>query len=175
MTIEKLFDRAVEVMAAPAANVLRQRLGETAESLSLAGDMQARLDIATASIVALISVLYATDGDGRPANIDTATYRILLRPLPWGESGWKRWGLRRWEGACLRRLLLDRVGDRRRLPALFDYNEYSRQWHVNANIYPDSEAALRWLKSDGPSLQEWRSIVLDYRTQAHARMQRFRG
>lgn len=175
MTIEKLFDRAIEVAASPAGTAIRQRLGETANDLSLAGDMQAHLDIATASMVALISVLYATDSDGRPANIDTATYRILLRPLPWGESGWRKWGLRRWEGACLRRLLLDRVGDRRRLPALFDYNEYSRQWHVNANIYPDPEAALQWLRKDGPSLQEWRSIVTTYRTQAHARMCRLRG
>jgi hypothetical protein len=175
MEMQKLFDRTIEVAATPAGNVVRQRLGETAESLSLAGDMQMHLDIATASMVALISVLYTTDSDGRPANIDTATYRILLRPLPWGETGWRKWGLRRWEGACLRRLLLDRVGVRRRLPALFDYNEYSRQWHVNANIYPDPEAALRWLKKDGPSLAEWRSIVMTYRAQAHARMQRLRG
>ncbi len=175
MELERLFDRAVEVAAAPAAGAIKQRLAQTATELNLAGHMEAHLGIATSAIAALISVLYATEADGRPANYDSATYRILLRPLPWGESGAARWQLRRWEGQCLRRLLIDRVGQRRRLPGLFDYNEFSRQWHVNAIDYPNAESALDWLRRDGPRIEEWRTIVSDYRAQAHARMRRLRG
>lgn len=173
MTINKLFQRSVE-MIVPELPSYRQRMTATAAELNRAGEMQAHLDVAVTAIFNLVSVLYATDADGRPANFDTVTQRILIRPLPWGESGAAKWGLRRWEGQCLRRLLLDRVGQRRQWAALFDYNEYSRQWHVNAACYPDAEAALRWLKSDGPTLVEWRSVVQDYRLQAHERMQRFR-
>lgn len=175
MELEKMFDRAIEVTAAPAVGAIRQRLAATAAELSLAGHMQAHLGIATSAIAALVSELYATEEDGRPANYDSATYRILMKPLPWGESGAIRWGLRRWEGQCLRRLLIDRVGQRRRLPALFDYNEFSRQWHVNVIDYPNASAALDWLKRDGPRMDEWRSIVADYREQAHARMRRYRS
>jgi len=67
------------------------------------------------------------------------------------------------------------AGQRRRLAHLFDYSEYSRQWHVNAACYPDAESALQWLKSDGPSLNEWAVIVQDYRAQAYARMRRIRS
>jgi hypothetical protein len=85
MELTNLFDRAVEVAAAPAASAIKQRLAQTATEFNLAGHMEAHLGIATSAIAALISVLYATEADGRPANYDSATYRILLRPLPWGE------------------------------------------------------------------------------------------
>jgi hypothetical protein len=61
------------------------------------------------------------------------------------------------------------------LPGLFDYNEFSRQWHVNAIDYPNAESALDWLKRDGPRIEEWRTIVSEYRAQAHARMRRLRS
>lgn len=168
--LQKLFDRALEVAASPALGAIRQRLATTAGELSLAGQMQAHLDVCVSAMVALIGVMYDTDADGRPANYDRVTGRILLRPLPWGESGGIKWGLRRWESVCLRRLLLDRTTQKRRWPALFDYNEFSRQWHIATDSYPDSEAALRWLQSDGPTLDEWRTIVLDYRTRSSERM-----
>lgn len=173
MTMNKLFQRSVE-MVAPELSNYRQRMAHTAAELNRAGDLQAQLDVAITSIVNLISVLYATDADGRPANFDVMTQRILIRPLPWGESGARRWGLRRWEGQCLRRILLDRVGQRRHWAALFDYNEYARQWHVNAICYPDAEAALQWLKSDGPTLPEWAAVVQTYRDRAYERMRRYR-
>lgn len=174
MTINKLFHRSMTLVA-PELTGYRQRMAQTAGELNRAGELQAQLDVAVTAIFNLVSVLYATDADQRPVNIDVQTQRILLLPLPWGESGAAKWGLRRWEGQCLRRLLLDRGKQRRRLPSLFDYNEYSRQWHVNAACYPDAEAALQWLKNDGPALNEWAAIVQDYRAQAYARMRRIRG
>lgn len=174
MTINKLFQRSMTLVA-PELGSYRQRMATAAAELNRAGELQAQLDVAVTAVAKLIIVLYATDADQRPVNIDVQTQRILLRPLPWGESGAAKWGLRRWEGQCLRRLLLDRAGQRRRMAHLFDYNEYSRQWHVNAACYPDAEAALQWLKNDGPALNEWAAIVQDYRAQAHARMRRIRS
>ena len=175
MELTQLLERAqaVTVIKAPAA--IKQRIADTAAELDLSGHSQARLDIAVTAIAHLIAKLYVTEADGSMANVDSMTGRILMRPLPWGESGAIRWGLRRWEGQCLRRLMLDRVGQRRRLACLFDYNTESRQWHLNTHDYPTGEDALRWLKSDGPRLSEWRTIVNDYRSAAHARMIRRRN
>lgn len=171
----QLLERAqvVTTIAAPAA--IKQRIAATADELNLAGHSQAQLDIAITAIAHLIAKLYTTEADGGLANVDSMTGRILMRPLPWGESGAARWGLRRWEGQCLRRLMLDRVGQRRRLPCLFDYNTESRQWHLNTHDYPTGVDALEWLKRDGPRLSEWRTIINDYRSAAHARMIRRRN
>jgi len=174
MTLQFLFDRALETTQT-LSPTLKQRIEQAASELSLAGHMQAHLDIAVSAMARLIVELYVLDTDQRPANVDARTGRILLRPLPWGESGAIRWGLRRWEGQCLRRLVLDRVGARRRLPALFDYNTESRQWHINLQDYQTADAALTWLKKDGPRLAEWRSIVDDYRISARDRMRRLRS
>lgn len=173
--LTQLLERAQAVTTIKAPSAIKQRIADTAAELSLSGHSQAQLDIAITAIAHLVAHLYATESDGSMANVDSMTGRILMRPLPWGESGAVRWGLRRWEGQCLRRLMLDRVGQRRRLPCLFDYNTESRQWHLNTHDYPTGEDALRWLKSDGPRLSEWRTIVNDYRSDAHARMIRRRN
>ena len=172
--LTQLLERAqiVTTIATPAS--IKQRIAPTADELNLAGHSQAQLDIAITAIAHLIAKLYVTEADAGLANVDSMTGRILMRPLPWGESGAARWGLRRWEGQCLRRLMLDRVGQRRRLPCLFDYNTESRQWHLNTHDYPTGVDALEWLKRDGPRLVEWRTIINDYRSAAHARMIRLR-
>lgn len=173
MGINKLLERPVQI-AVPELKSYRQRMAAAADELNRAGQFQRHLDHVTDSVVGLVSILYATDADHRPANIDVQTYRILI-PLPWGEAGWRKWGLRRWEAGCLRRLLMERSRGGRRLPPLFDYSEFSRQWHINVSIYPDAEAALQWLKRDGPNLAEWRTVVSDCRAQASERMRRFRS
>lgn len=170
----KLLERAQSVTTVTAPASIKQRIADTADEISLAGHSQAQLDIAITAIAHLIAKLYTTEVDGILANVDSMTGRILMRPLPWGESGAVRWGLRRWEGQCLRRLMLDRVGQRRRLPCLFDYNNEARQWHLNTRDYPTGADAMKWLKSDGPRLSEWRTIVNDYRADAHERMSRRR-
>lgn len=169
-TLNTMLERAVDLAQRTVISDHRQRIAAAAHDLSLAGQMQAHLDTVTASMVALINMLYEADTDGGVANYDERTGRILVRGLPWGDTGWRKWGLRKWEAVCLRRLLIERSKARRRLPALFDYNEFSRQWHINHQIYPDAAAALSWLKRDGPTLAEWRTIVMDYRHTAHERM-----
>lgn len=170
----QLLERAQGIVTLQPPAAITNRIADAANGLSLTGHSQAHLDIAITAIAHLIAAIYTHDADGRLANADHRTGRILMRPLPWGESGAARWGLRRWEGQCLRRLMLDRVGSRRRLPCLFDYNAESRQWHINLHDYPTGESALDWLKRDGPRLSEWRTIVNDYRSAAHQRMLRRR-
>jgi len=172
--LTQLLERAQAVTTIAATASIKQRIADTATEISLAGHSQAQLDIAITAIAHLLAKLYVTEADGSMANVDSRTGRILMRPLPWGESGAARWGLRRWEGQCLRRLMLDRVGQRRRLPCLFDYNSEARQWHINTHDYPTGADAMEWLKRDGPKLSEWRTIVNDYRSAAHARMLRLR-
>lgn len=152
----KQFERIYELGNRRPAVVSRQRLAETAQDISRAGDLQLHLDACIAATVAFANVLFVVDGDGVPANLDPRTGRILI-PAPWGASGWRRWGLRQWEAKCYRRLLLGRVAGRR--GGAFDYDKHSRGWFVDIYEYPNSEAVLLWLKREEPNLREWRPIV----------------
>ena len=161
--LQQHIDRAADIRLAPTpTTTVRQRMAEAAQGLSLAGAMRAHLDVTTEAMAALCAVLYATDADGQPANYDRRTGRILI-PTPWGSGGWRRWGLRKWEAAVLRGVLMERIKVRRRLAPLFDYNEDNSRWYLNTSDYPSAEAALQWLKKDGPKLEEWRSAVNAFR------------
>lgn len=161
--IQHNLDRAAEIRTGPApTTAVKARMAQAAEALSQAGAMQAHLDVCTEAMAALIAVLYTTDSDGQPANYDRATGRILLK-TPWGSGGWKAWGLRRWEATVLRGILLERTQAKRRLAPLFDYNFDNSRWYLNTSDFPSTEAALGWLRKDGPKLAEWRSAVNAYR------------
>jgi hypothetical protein len=174
MVFDELLTRAMDVTSKTVDPHTKQRISTAAQDLSMAGELQARLDVCNAAIAGLIAILYDVDADGVPVNYDRATYRLLI-PVPWGEAGGLKWGLRQWEARCLRRLLLNRVGANRRMPSLFDYDEYSRQWSVDLTAYPHVESALEWLRKDPPTLAEWRVIVEDFRAETLERMNRLRG
>lgn len=163
--MSNFFKRALEVGLNVPELSPRQRTAAAAEEISLAADLQAHVDVAEASIVALINVLYAVDADQRPANYDEVTGRILIA-LPWGSSGWRRWGLRKWEAHCLRRIMMVRSKERRP-PPLFCYDKATRQWFVETEVYPDTESALRWLKDHTPTATEWRIVITDFRTKRY--------
>ena len=161
--IQRDIDRAADIRLAPTPTAtIRQRMAEAAQSLSLAGAMQAHLGTCQDAIASLLTVLYATDADGQPANYDRATGRILI-PTPWGSGGWRRWGLRKWEAHVLRGVLMERAQTKRRLAPLFDYSFDNSRWYLNASDYPTADTALSWLKKDGPKLEEWRSAVNAFR------------
>lgn len=167
--MSNVFERIYELGNRQPPVVNRQRLAESAQEISRAGELQLHLDACVAATVAFTNVLFAIDNDGVAANIDRQTGRILI-PAPWGASGWKRWGLRQWEAKCYRRLLLNRVTRRR--GGAFDYDTHSRQWFIDIYAYTDAEKVLKWLKQDEPSLREWRPIVEEYR---HREAMRKRG
>lgn len=164
--MNKLFNRAIALGEhIPDDLNPRKRLQAQAEQISRLGDLQAHLDAVTASLVALSGILFDSE-NGRYVNIDPLTRRILV-PVPWGSAGWKRWGLRKWEGGCLRKVLMDRLVGRQ--PLLFDYSDYPHGWFVERG-YNDSESVLQWLHKYGPTLDEWRAVVEAHRATARARM-----
>ncbi len=129
-----------------------KRLQAQAEQMDRAVTLGIGLNTATASLVALAGILFNRDGD-RFVNMDTLTRRILI-PVPWGSRGWKRWGLRKWEGECLRHVLIGRVVEGK--PSLFYLS--GNVWSV-ARGFDDKEKALRWIHNHGPTLQEWHDAV----------------
>lgn len=139
----------------------KQRMAAAAEELNRAGYLQAQLGVAEGALVSFIQTLYATDADQRPANYDEATGRILI-PLPWGSSGWKHWGLTKTEAAHLRRVLMGRAIMRKPAP-LFCHDQESKQWFLDTETYPTTDAALMWVQKFGPQLGEWRTIVQAHR------------
>ena len=172
MELTEIVDRVQEIRAKGPGRMVKERIAENAQELSRAGDMQLRVELANEALAALCVILYQTDTDGRAANIDRVTWRLLV-PAPWGRGGWRRWGLRRWESEALRNILRVRTEMRRHVN-LFDYNEEGRTWHVNRGAYPSLEAALAYLKKHPISLSEWR-VQADVLTEsARVRMQRHR-
>lgn len=170
---QELLERAQEVGSKVVGTNIKQRMAANAEALSYAGQMQAHLDICLEATAALIGILYQMDEDGQPANFDRQTERIFVN-VPWGDRGYKVWGLRKSEGICFRRLLQERQKQSRRLPFLFYYADYTGAWHLNFSEYRTREAALEWLRKDGPKLPEWRSAVTEWRDKEAARMRRRR-
>jgi len=160
-------ERANAMADVPTPNQFaRQRVASAAGSLSRAGAMRARLDVAVAAMARLAAALYEQDEDGLLPNVDHITKRILI-PVPWGANGWQHYDhIRQWEARVLRQILIERCQQRRRLPPLFDYNDQARTWHLNTVDYPTYDQAVLWLKRESPRLAEWREG-----TEGHRRYQ----
>ncbi|MEZ4864142.1 MAG: hypothetical protein R3C14_22710 [Caldilineaceae bacterium] len=173
MEINQLIERTQQVRGAHVDGTVRQRMAQLAQEVSRAGDNQARVELLNESVLALASILYDTDPDGHPANVDSRTGRILP-PTPWGRSGWQRWGLRRWEAEILSGILRSRA-ETRRHSALFDYNAEARTWHVDLGAYPTKERAFAYLSAYPISLAEWRPMADAHRERSFLHMRRKRG
>jgi len=152
--IKQLVERVADIRNARPSASTRQRVAEAAQGLSLAGEAQIHVEMANEALAALTVLLYETDADGRPANIDRRTWRLLI-PAPWGREGWRKWGLRSWEAQVLRQVLRVR-NEHRTHVNLFDYDDQSRRWHLNRSDYPTLADALGYLKAHPVSLAEWR-------------------
>jgi hypothetical protein len=62
-----------------------------------------------------------------------------------------------------------------RVPPLFDWNEYSMKWHLNASDYPRLDLGLLYWKKNAITLSEWRNHADAYRQRAQTRMAKHRG
>ena len=173
MELKELVERVGDIRHAQPTQYVRERVQEAAQELSRAGDMQLRVELANEALMALTAILYDKDSDGKPANIDPVTWRLLI-PAPWGRAGWRRWGLRAWEADTLRAVLRVRC-EMRRHTNLFDYNDPMRSWHVNVTDYPTVTAALTYLKTHPVTLTEWRQHADIQNRAARLRMQRYRA
>lgn len=155
--------RAQEIGSVTPSQYVKQRISAAAASLSRKGMAAARVVGVNEALRHLTALCYETDSDGLLCNVDSTTHRLLI-PAPWGEAGWRRWELRKWEARTLRAILLERQsrwhpGAR---PALFDYNHELRNWHLNLGDYPTLAAAAFWLERTPVTLAEWRSHATRY-------------
>lgn len=161
MELSQIVDRKNEIrtLPEPPAHV-KQRIAQAAQELSRAGDIATHVEIANEALTKFAYMLYQREADNVLANVDARTGRLLV-PAPWGNAGWKRWGLRHWEAVVLRSVLMARVADRKR-PALFDYNADSRTWFLNVSDYGVIESATHYLQRAAISLAEWRQHSTQY-------------
>lgn len=173
MEIKQLIERTFDIRQATPTPSVKQRLADVAADLSKAGDNQARVELLNESVLALTNILYERDEEGRYANVDSRTHRLLV-PAPWGSAGWRKWGVRNWEAVILRKILIVRYQMRRGAP-LFDYSEPSNQWFLNVTDYPTLDKALAYWKARPITLRDWRLHADAHRQEAQARMARRRS
>ena len=141
--------------ATPAAFV-KQRIAQTAQELSRAGDVALHVELCNEALHKAAVLLYERDSDGAWANVDSVSERVLV-PMPWGSSGWQKWGLRRWEATVLRSILIARSSATTQpRPALLGYNAECRTWHVDIGNYGTLALAQRFLAVEPIRLQDWR-------------------
>ena len=171
--LDELLGRTQAIREATIDTRTKQRIAEAAAALNDAGDNQARVSYLNESVLAMTTLCYTVDPDGVLRNVDRVTYR-LLRPAPWGRSGWKHWHLRAWEGVVLGRILRVRCEMRRAAP-VFDYNEFGGRWYLNYRDHPRLDLALAYWKNNPVLLKDWRLFADAYRAQAQDRMDRLRG
>jgi hypothetical protein len=156
-----LTDRKPEIRGTKPRDYVRQRLAQSAETLSRAGRAAARVEVMNEALCRFTELSYETDPDGVLVNVDPVSHRLRI-PAPWGDKGWRVWGLRRWEshvlGAILRaRLESFRPGKDR--PPLFVYDPAVNYWSVNLEDYQTLQAAGWWLKRSPVTLKEWRQFA----------------
>jgi hypothetical protein len=173
LKVDALIERTQGIRESLPLPHVKQRLAQAAQGLSHAGDNQLRVELLMESVLAATALCYECDQDGQRANIDGRTYRLLVA-APWGDAGWKRWGLREWEARILRQILIARVGIKNHHP-LFDYNAQSHIWSVALFDYPTLDIALRYWKRHPITLAEWHAQADPYRQQASERTARKRG
>ena len=175
MTILKLTDRKNDIRAAGPGAYFRSRIAEAADALSLAGSMASRVELCNEALSRLVVLAYEPDTDGRAANVDTTTHRILI-PLPWGSSGWRAWGLRYHEALVMRAIMLGRQGVKPGgVVPLFVYDAAPRTWHLNVQDYRGLDAGLAWLQASQITLSEWRRYLRQYRNDAATGQKSYRN
>lgn len=123
----------------------QQRAADAAVELSRSGFYAAVAGVCNAALAALVRLAYERDVDGLPANVDPATWRILI-PAPWGREGHKRYGLRSTESTVLRKIMQDRQAGKRGHIRLFYFDDDTRRWFINLADYRTQEQAEEYLR-----------------------------
>lgn len=143
----------------PAAHTA-QRIGileEVAARLSRRNQVVSKVELANAALAVLLRLLYETDADGKRANVDARTSRILI-PLPWGRAGCRAWTLRTSEAVAMRYVMLQRST---RDDAWLRYDADSRNWYV---AKPLERHARDYLTGNPITNDEWRNAWAMTRT-----------
>lgn len=156
MNALNIFDRKPEVRLSRPKEFLRQRMADAVADLNRSGQLAARVELVNEALCAVTTLLFERDTDGRPANVDRKTGRLLV-PAPWGEAGWRRWGLRHHEAVSLRHILHNRQqGSEEPL-----YYREGKIWYLNAHYYESIKIALAYLQARPITVVEWRATTGD--------------
>jgi hypothetical protein len=167
MILEKAVDRLREVASGQPSLQTRQRMRMEAEQITQTGAIAAHVAVMQEAIAKLLRMLYEIDADGTQANYDYDG-KILI-PVPWGNAGWRVWGLRKWEADCLRRVLKSRL--RKGYPTPFDFSTTSLRWYLRIDLYPTLDHAIDWLQEDGIGIKEWRGALENNKKRREKRRQ----
>jgi len=170
--IGQLMERVALAPGSAVDTNIVQRVTAAAAALNRMNILHGQFNVCLSRMAELLIYLYARDDAGMFANVDPETGRILI-PVPWGDTGWKVWGLRNHEAVTLRRLLLGRLAQRRRLVPLFGYpiGERGNRWYLSIDEYPTIASANAWIEADGPTLAEFRKVMQQRQAQEQARQQ----
>ena len=101
-------------------------LREVARNLSRRGLAATKAELFNNALAALADLCMEWETTDRRANVDLDGR--LLVPVPWGDSGYKVWGLRVTEARILRRIMLQRAAQ---AGALWYYDVDGRCWLWN--------------------------------------------
>lgn len=123
-----------------------------ATNLSRRGVATAKVELMNQVLITAVDLCLETDPDGRPANIDHVTGAVLV-PLPWGEAGYRMWGLRITECRQMRFILRHRA--ERDRPPLFDYDPQMRRWVFDR--FWSRNTAAGYLRVSPLTLAEYRA------------------
>lgn len=134
-------------------------LRAVAQNLSRRGQAAAKVELMNNVMAAAADLCLERDQDNRPANIDHVTGAVLV-PLPWGEGGYRRWGLRVTEARILRHILRQRAEHDR--PPLFDYDASMRRWVFDR--FWSRNTAAGYLRASPLTLAEYRAAWAATRT-----------
>lgn len=130
------------------------------QNLSRRGMAGAKVELFNLAVAAAVDLCLETDPDGRLANVDHITGAVLV-PLPWGEGGYKPWGLRVTECRQLRLIMRQRA--ERDHPPLFTYAVDARRWVWSRSF--GRTTAASYLRAAPITLAEYRAAYDATRTQ----------
>ena len=123
----------------------RQRAGNVAGQLSRRGRLAASAELCNEAVTQLLRLAWQADTDGYAANVDQVTGRLLV-PAPWGDNGYRAYGLRSTEGRALRAYMMGLQGKQGAGAPIFTYDGLSRSWYLNIFDHTPESSLAYWTK-----------------------------
>ena len=139
----ELFAERKAGIAATALAGGRQRAANVAAQLSRRGRLAASAELCNEAVVSLLRLAWQADTDGCAANVDQVTGRLLI-PAPWGDNGYRAYGLRSTEGRALRAYMLDLQNYQAAGAPIFTYDPTTRSWYLNIFDHKSGSALEYW-------------------------------
>lgn len=160
-----VLDRTVGIGHAKVETYLRNREQVAADQLNRLTVENSYVAACMSAVLRLTELCFVRVGS-RLINVDPVTWRVDIH-VPWSDSGFKKYGLRKWEAEVLRQMILARGNSRRGAP-LFDFGV--SRWHINLENYPTMEDAITYWQKHPLTVDEWLTFAVAMREAARTRM-----